>query len=152
MTSKRGLQSPWQQPGLNTSYLVTVVERGHLVKNWYLEEQGEGKRGWQEDRPALLIRVWELLHLHVGLIHFTPVRSLRWNDLGSTPGDFHVHARKMAGDRQRCTRGQRVCASVWVCVGFRLYINYVWLTFVGFVAQQIQSKTDLVFVWLCRQC
>lgn len=47
MTSKRGLQSPWQQPGLNTSYLVTVLEQGRLVKK--LISGG--------DRPALLIRV-----------------------------------------------------------------------------------------------
>lgn len=43
MTSKRGLQSPWQQPGLNTSYLVTVVERGRLVKK--LISGGRGERG-----------------------------------------------------------------------------------------------------------
>lgn len=44
MTSNRGMGSPWQQPKLNTSYLVTVVKRGHLVKNSYIKGGGEGGR------------------------------------------------------------------------------------------------------------
>lgn len=80
--------------------------------------------------------------------------SLRWNDLGSIPGDFHVHTRKTAGDRERERERDapedRECVHQCECVlvsGCTLITyEYVSYAFVGFVAQQIQSKTDSVFV------
>lgn len=51
MTSKRGLLSPWQQPRLNTSYLITIVKWGRL----YIKGRGEGKSALWEDCPAFII-------------------------------------------------------------------------------------------------
>lgn len=58
-----------------------------------------------------------MLHLNAGLIHFSQARRLKRTDLGLIPGDFHVHTRKMASDREMDPRIARVCAGAGVCRG-----------------------------------